>query len=60
VHELAKNFSWNEGAARAAVGTHNKKNSAVYLLMFGMRIKSPDTQACVRWWQLALRGQLHN
>jgi hypothetical protein len=25
VHELAKNLSWNEGAARAAISTHNKK-----------------------------------
>jgi hypothetical protein len=32
VHELAKNLSWNEGAARAAISTHNKKSSAVYLL----------------------------
>jgi len=25
VHELAKNLSWNEDAARAAISTHNKK-----------------------------------
>jgi hypothetical protein len=49
VYELAKNFSWNEGAALVAIRTHNKKSSAVYLLMFGMRIKSPDSQARVRW-----------
>ena len=49
MHELAKNLSWNEGAARAAaISTHNRKSSVVYLLMFGMRIKSPDTQARVR------------
>jgi hypothetical protein len=29
-----------------------RKCSVVYLLMFGIRIISPDTQAHVRWWQV--------
>src|SRR5829696_9131394 len=29
-----------------------RKCSVVYLLVFGMRIISPDTRARVRWWQV--------